>query len=215
MIAMLTTMHAAYQICWPDTIWWLERYFYYKLLGSDYKNMSFTDHLEHYLNQNWTEENSFCMDGEPSLGPTEVHAGALGLCFILNSKEKIYSQRWTFFLIFLIKKRSLFLQLQLYCSAFQHVSGNFSTKCMHSSRIKNGMTIELNGRKSRKPTERAGDEVSPFVCKSELGIPTIHSKERFSPLAAALSEHKKAYSLIVTPKISTSDDSLRNFHPKE
>lgn len=93
LITIMTTIYSGSQLCEPTALWWFEWYFLDALARSDYKNMSFTDHFEHFLNPEWTQENSFCMDGEPPIGSTEVYAGYHGLGFILNSKEKIHSER--------------------------------------------------------------------------------------------------------------------------
>lgn len=93
MLAMMTTVHAGSFICDPGLLPWLEDEFYSELDRTDYKNMSFADHLEHYLNPKWTEECSFCINGESREMPTEAYTGRYGLCFILNAEEKIYSPR--------------------------------------------------------------------------------------------------------------------------
>lgn len=90
---MLPTIQAAIQICETYNIRWIENDFMKELMQTDYKYMSFTDHLEHFLNPEWTKENSFCMDGVKFFGSTEAYAGYSGLCFILNAKEKVYSSR--------------------------------------------------------------------------------------------------------------------------
>lgn len=89
----MATYYAGCRICDLEVVPTIERKFFYELLGSDYKNVSFTEHLEHYSNPNWTEENSFCMDDDFSFGSMEVYSEVQGLCFILNSPEKIYSER--------------------------------------------------------------------------------------------------------------------------
>lgn len=93
LLSMMTTIRAGVQMCESRTNQWIENNFVNELVRSDYKNMSFADHLEHFLNPNWTEENSFCMDGGQREAPTQVLVKQSGLCFILNSKENIYSQR--------------------------------------------------------------------------------------------------------------------------
>lgn len=77
------------------------------------------------------------------------------------------------------------------------------------------MTIELSGKKQRLPEYWVGNETSPASCKSDLGILNIHSKEMFARPEAAIVHHNQAYSLVLTPKITTTGDSLRDFTPKE
>lgn len=91
-MSILSTIHAGCQICEKNVAWEIEKYFLFKLLGSDYKNVSFSDHLEHYLNPSWTEQNSFCMDGISAFESAEAYVHE-GLCFILNSKKTFFSQR--------------------------------------------------------------------------------------------------------------------------
>lgn len=93
LMTILPTIHATIRICESYNIRWIENDFMNELLRSDNKNMSFTDHLEYFLKTKWTEENSFCTDDGTNFESTEVYAGYSGLCFILNAKEKIYSQR--------------------------------------------------------------------------------------------------------------------------
>lgn len=89
----MTSIHAGLNICDPEDVYFIENDFINELIQTNYKNMSFGNHLEHFLNLNWTEENSFCMDGEPKVGLTEVYIAQPGICFVLNSKENIFSQR--------------------------------------------------------------------------------------------------------------------------
>lgn len=216
LMVMLPTIHAAIQICETYNLPWIESYFLHELRRADYKNMSFADHLEHFLNPKWTEENSFCMDDGQNFGSTEVYTKFSGLCFVLNSNEKIYNQRCLHITACLVMRLFSF-----FCSDFQHISGNYTAKCRHSSRIKNGMTIELSARKARQPKEwlvggvEGGDSIYPLVCYAELGVVHIHSKELFLPTVSAYGQHNTAYSLVVTPKITTADESLRDFHPNE
>lgn len=78
------------------------------------------------------------------------------------------------------------------------------------------MTIELSARKAKQPKEwLVGDSIFPLFCYAELGVVHIHSKEMFSPAVSAYGTHSTAYSLVLTPKIATADESLRAFHPTE
>lgn len=86
---------------------------------------------------------------------------------------------------------------------------------MHSTQTKNGMTIELSGKRPRRPEEFTGDAIYPFRCLSDLGVLYIHSKEKFSPIEVAFAFHNTAYSIVLTPKITTGDVSLRDFQPRE
>lgn len=110
--------------------------------------------------------------------------------------------------------RSTSMKTSFY-SNFQHVSGNYTAKCSHSSRIKNGMTIELRRSTPRLPEKFSGNEIIPFVCYSQLGALHIHSKESFVALEAAFVFNNEAFFFALTPKITTSDDSLRDFTPSE
>lgn len=92
LMTMMTTIHFGFQMCNGKSADWIENNFGNELLWSDYKNMSVSDHLQYFLNRNWTEEISFCMDGELSDEPMEVMVDQ-GICFILNAEEKIYTQR--------------------------------------------------------------------------------------------------------------------------
>lgn len=92
------------------------------------------------------------------------------------------------------------------------MTGDYSTKCMHNSRIKNGMTIELRG---KRHIWGQGDEILPDKCYSELGLLYIHSQEAFLTYSAALAAQNAAFSLVLTPKITTTDESLRTFDPLE
>lgn len=77
------------------------------------------------------------------------------------------------------------------------------------------MTIELTAKKPTVPEFWAGDAVLPFSCRTELGFVYIHSSDQFLPIQAANVGHKKSYSLVLTPKITTTDESLRDFEPTE
>lgn len=90
----MTTVHAGCNICEQSWLPWFEAYYRNELERSDYANMSFATHLEHFLDPEWTAKYSFCMDGE-EMGPTEAYVGNLGLCFFVNSKQKIYDlNKW-------------------------------------------------------------------------------------------------------------------------
>lgn len=93
LLATLSTFYAGCLICTKSQLPGIETHLNVALRSSDYKNMSFTDHLEHYLDTNWDDVNSFCMDGQPEVWTTEAYAGTKGLCFILNSKDKIFNQQ--------------------------------------------------------------------------------------------------------------------------
>lgn len=93
LMTMMTTIHSAVQLCDSQKVPWIETNFKNELLWSDFKNMSVSDHLEYFLNPKWTEDNSFCMDDGLKAKPNEVYVEQ-GICFILNSEENIYSQRY-------------------------------------------------------------------------------------------------------------------------
>lgn len=93
LMTMLPTFHAGLQICETYNLKWFESDFLTELLRSDSKNMSFADHLENYLSPNWTEENSFCMDDGLEVRTSEIYMGEKGLCFFLNLKERLHSER--------------------------------------------------------------------------------------------------------------------------
>lgn len=206
---MMATIHAGYQICQTPKVPILEYYFYNELVTTYHENMNYAEHLGHFLSPEWIDENSFCMDGGPKIKPTEVYVGSNGLCFFLNAREKIYSERYLNATCFSNFK------LKVSCSASQHLKGNNTAKCLHNSRVKNGMTIELSGNKPKWPAKMAGNFIFPMNCRSTLGILHIHSSEQFWHIEAAYVSHKEAYDLVVTPKITTTDDGLRNFHPTE
>lgn len=85
----MATIHAGAMVCNDDWRTWIEDYFERDLKYSDYKNMSFADHLEHFLHPNWTDSISFCMDGR-ELGPTEAYSDDNGVCFFVNAKDEVY-----------------------------------------------------------------------------------------------------------------------------
>lgn len=58
-------------------------------------------------------------------------------------------------------------------------------------------------------------ELKPMNCRAELGILYVHNKRFSEPVAAAYGGHDKSQNLVLIPKITTSDDSLRRFLPKE
>lgn len=94
---IMSTIYAGAQICLTEIVLgWFENNFLNLLIRTDFENMSFADHLEHYLNRQWVEENSFCLDGKSKLGAAEVFAEKNGLCFYTNSVEKIYTRRYFF-----------------------------------------------------------------------------------------------------------------------
>lgn len=95
-MAMLTSIHAVCKICDARAAAWIKYYYYLELEKTIYAKESFAERLEHYLNPKWVEENSFCLDGELSTRPNEVYVRDEGICFILNSKERIYSPRYFF-----------------------------------------------------------------------------------------------------------------------
>lgn len=93
-MTILATIYAGAEICDPQAAWWIKYYFYLELEKLNYDNISYAQRLEHYLNPKWAEENSFCMDGGLSTRPNEVYVREEGICFILNSEERIYSPRY-------------------------------------------------------------------------------------------------------------------------
>lgn len=79
-------------ICYPNVVERLERYFMARLRASDFKNTSITDHLENYLVGDWTDESSFCLDGQQDLIATEAYIGYKGLCFVINARDRTFNQ---------------------------------------------------------------------------------------------------------------------------
>lgn len=80
-------------ICWQDAVEHLDRKFYQELLMSGHNNITLEDHLEHFLDPNWTESSSFCNYAQSEDGRTETYATEAGLCFILNPGEGIFNEK--------------------------------------------------------------------------------------------------------------------------
>lgn len=78
-----------------------------------------------------------------------------------------------------------------------HVNGNYSANCMHSSKIQNGMTIELRGKKALLPLLWTNGAVIPMFCHTEIGVLFIHSQEMFLPQEAAWGKHGTSYEQIM------------------
>lgn len=73
--------------------------------------------------------------------------------------------------------------------------------------------MELSGRKPRQTW--AGNEIFPWTCEAELGILQVHTSETFLMAIASFGHRYMEYSIVLTPKITTSDERLRNFDANE
>lgn len=77
------------------------------------------------------------------------------------------------------------------------------------------MTIELHAKKWRLPYEWTRGAIVPMNCLTELGVLYVRNKGSAVPLEAVHGKHGKTQSLVLIPKITTSDESLRRFPPEE
>lgn len=211
MQSLVPSMYAACQICEPDDLLYYE-YHFYDILKNLPSNLSLTEHFEHFLSPNWTEEFSFCMDGR-KLGVVEAYSESVGLCLFINSEKEIHDHSR------LLRNNDCLIpnneKMFFDFSVALHLSKNYSTQCMHNRKIKNGMTIELRQSKARMSESPyyPKDFVYPYGCLSDLGYLYIHSDETFRPTEAAWIDSNMDYSFVLKPKIMTSDENLRNLDP--
>lgn len=136
-------------------------------------------------------------------------------------EQKDFASSWTRETRFSMKKRKSTVKIQqlfqqtMICSVSHHVSGNYTAGFRHSARVKHGMTIALQAKKTIWPYFRTKGAVLPMNCLTQLGVLYVHSKELVLPMEAALGKHEISQSIVLQPKITTSDDSLRSLPPKE
>lgn len=93
LLAEITSIYAAAIVCYSSSVEALATSFQALLRGADYRNSSITDRLEHSSNTEWSNENSFCMNGHQNLSPTEAYASHKGLCFIIHNGNRIFNQK--------------------------------------------------------------------------------------------------------------------------
>lgn len=89
----ITTVRAGASICWKDGLQHIDQRFLHELISSDHKNTTLADHLEHFLDPNWTEKHSFCKSAQSEDGRTESYATDIGLCFILNPGDGVFNKQ--------------------------------------------------------------------------------------------------------------------------
>lgn len=92
LLAMMATLKSVSSYCSSNWLPLFENTFGPELEKSSFPNMTAADHLEYFTDQNWTQQNSFCLDSRAEFKKTTPWVAVQsGLCFILNPEQNDHS----------------------------------------------------------------------------------------------------------------------------
>lgn len=197
----------------------LENTFQLELLLTDYRNKTYIDYFQNFMDPAWSEQNSFCYEGRGEVKLQENLAWHNALCFTFNfPKEYFYENKYVWCLI---RSHESKLNFSYFCSVANDFlkRNQLNVKCAEKYSTKNiGLFMNLLASKSRIPEEKKQPypmhKSDHYNCRNDIGNIRIHQRGETSSVPTAL-DHSLTYSLVVTPKITESDESIRIMAPKE